>query len=83
VRKYNKFIRGDTVKICKILPNYMDHFESNKLAIVSRSDKKQYVLVILHPKPHYIAWYEEDQLILIDDNRDKGEKVLQEFENRE
>lgn len=86
-----KFFRGHRVKIADKLPESMDHFEAGCEAIVDHSGSERdrgggnieiYGLLLLTKHPHYVAWYEEDQLTLIDSDRDVGEEILQRFTQR-
>jgi len=82
-----KFFRGQTVKIIRALPADMNHFEPGVRAIIEYSysdryggnDTGSYSLLLLEPYPHSVAWYEENQLILINSDRGIGEKILQNY----
>ena len=84
-----RFFRGHRVKIADKLRNSMSHFESGCEAIVNHSysdryggdDNGSYGLLLLTKNPHYVAWYDEGQLTLIDSDRDAGERILQRYKN--
>lgn len=91
-----KFLRGHKVKIADEMPSWMSHFRSGCEAIVvgsyrdqfggGKRDAQQYELALLDKKGKVYdtsAWYEEYQLTLVDTDRDKGEDLLQEWENRD
>ena len=86
-----KFFRGHRIKIDDEMPTSMKHFTSGAEAIVeysysdvhSNEEHSSYSLLILEPTgSHSSAWYWEDQLTLVDNDRDKGEKILQEHKQK-
>jgi hypothetical protein len=84
-----KFFRGQRVRICDKFPEYMSHFSGTGcVAIVqySYSDvygpphEGDYSLLIFENNHWFsVSWYKEDQLTLIDNDRDAGERILQEY----
>ncbi len=83
-----KFFRGQRVKITDNMPVYMSHFESDCEAVVDHSYRDDhggdsvdsFSLVLDLPNgPSQSAWYEADQLTLVDSDRDKGEAFLQAY----
>jgi len=88
--KKQKYFRGHRVLVDHEMPDCMSHFEKGFEAIVigSYSDKyggqdvDKYSLCVLNNDDEPInrtSWYHEDQLILIDKDRDKGEQILQAY----
>ena len=71
-----KYFKGDLVQVGE-MPIYMNHFDGNCKAIVlytyaeayggGAREEKQYCLHILQRGE--VAWYEEDQLTLIEPDR--------------
>lgn len=85
-----KFGKLKFVHVCKEMPSCMDHFDSDFNAIVCGSysqlcggaDIKSYSLYKIESGKvvNCIAWYKEDQLTLLDDqNRDKAELMIEEY----
>lgn len=70
-----KFIRGDIVKVCKNMPKYMSHFESDFRAIILEASECQnifqYSLLNLKTGNHQ-SWYQENQLTLIRRSNEKN-----------
>lgn len=72
-----KFFKGDLVQIGE-MPKYMAHFQGNCEAIVSYTyaekygggarNERQYSVYIL-PNRGEVAWYDEEQLTLIEPDR--------------
>ena len=86
-----RFKRGSKVHVCKEMPLYMSHFESDFDAIVKYtygqkfggSDVDSYALIMLDDsdKPiNSVAWYEEDQLTLVSDDVEAGLKIIEQYE---
>ncbi len=78
--KKQKFMRYDLVQITDEMPRSMSHFRKGCRAVVrgsytdeygwgGSSGRKQYSLVLEGPDGGFGAWYEEDQLTLIEPNR--------------
>ena len=59
-----KFYRGDIVKVCKEMPSYMSHFESDYKALVEEVNGNSIALRNLKTGG-YAAWYEPNQLTFI------------------
>lgn len=83
-----KFWRGHRVKIADEFPKYMAHFGGRDcIAIVSDYTignggwEDSYALLYLGHDGvwHSAAWYPESLLTLIGDDRDDGERILQEY----
>ena len=84
-----KFSRGARVKVCRIMPSYMSHFQSGFEAIVEYTyaqkyggtDVKSYSLIMLknNVPVNAIAWYEENQLTLISNDIKDGLKIIKEY----
>ena len=84
-----KFKRGSRVKVCQYMPPHMVHFPSDFEAIVyytygqkyGGNDYKQYSLVCLEGSSdrvtNCIAWYDEDQLTLLNDDIANGLKIIE------
>ena len=72
-----KFFKGDLVQVGE-MPEHMSHFAGNCKAVVlytysekyggGARESKQYCLYVL-PKEGETAWYDEDQLTLIEPDR--------------
>ena len=86
-----KFKRGSKVHVCKDMPSYMSHFESDFDAIVKYtyaqkyggSNVDSYALAVLNAAGvvvNYISWYEENQLTLISDDTEAGLKLIAQYE---
>ena len=58
------FYRGDIVKVCKEMPSYMSHFESDYKALVEEVSGNSIALRNLKTGG-YSAWYEPNQLTFI------------------
>lgn len=90
IMRRQKFFRGHRVKIADKLPEEMSHFEAGCEAIIrsSYSDEyggdnvEDYGLLLLTENPHHVWWYEEDQLTLVDSDRDAGEELLQQYKGK-
>lgn len=86
-KKKQKYLRGHRVFITKDLPKFMSHFERGCEAIVDHSYSDQYggddvesfALLLLEPYLYRVAWYKEDQLTLVNSDRDAGERLLQKY----
>jgi hypothetical protein len=89
-----KFKKLSFVRVCDVMPRYMSHFESGFDAIVKGTcsqlhgdtDIDNYSLYkIVNDKiVDCMAWYEENQLTLIDDNnRDKAEEMIEAYNFRD
>jgi hypothetical protein len=87
-----KFPRGSKVYITKDMPKYMSHFSKGCQAIVEFTYKqeygggedgaKSYSLLILDEqgKADYTsAWYEEDQLTLLNSDVETGKKLIDQY----
>lgn len=85
-----KFPRGSKVMVAEIMPPYMFHFECGFEAIVEYTyaqkfwgdDINSYSLIQLDDKGepiNSIAWYEENQLTLIDDNVNRGIQIINNY----
>lgn len=80
-KKVQKFLRGQRVRVASKLPEYKSHFESGCEAIIDHSgfNPKDYALFLLHPYFYYAAWYEEDDLTLVDPDIEAGINTLKIF----
>jgi len=89
-----KFLRGQRVHITKDMPEWMHHFTCDCDAIVQASyrdqfggnDHRSYSLLLLNKRGKPVedcSWYEEDQLTLVDGDRDKGEALIQSYNERD
>ena len=84
-----KFFRGQRVKIVNQPSINLRDYAVGKEAIIeysysdvySTNDVKSYSLLILGSRPTSMAWFREEDLKLINDNRNIGEKVLQTHKN--
>jgi hypothetical protein len=90
IKSKQKFLRGQRVRIGE-MPPWMRHFEHNTDAIVVGSYRDQYghgdgkshqqYTLLLFNQDGTIhgtcSWYLENQLTLIDSDRDKGEQIIQ------
>ena len=82
-----KFFRGQRVKLDSKFPKHMDHFGGKgveAIVVASYSDLygggnfSSFQLLILDRKHYYnSAWYPEDLMTLISDNRKAGEVIIQ------
>lgn len=84
-----KFLRGQLVYVTDEMPPYMRHFKSDMLAIIDHSYSDAHssgsvdeCYSILYFSEDYkilttSAWYETEQLTLIDGDRDFGEMLIQ------
>lgn len=69
------------------MPKTMSHFKGDIDAIVDHSysdafggdNVTSYAVLLLTPNPYRSAWYYEEQLSLLSNDRDKGEKLLQRY----
>ena len=90
-----KFFRGQRVRLTKEFPQSMLHFEGKGCeAIVAHSYSDQYgcgnffifcLLIIPDTgkgKPFICAWYPEKLMTLVSSDRDAGERLLQEHNER-
>lgn len=86
-----KFKRGSRVKVCKEMPPEMEHFDSDFEAIVEYTcdqkyndgDIDSYSLIMLDENNNPIdsvAWYEENQLTLINADIKTGLKIINDYE---
>lgn len=87
-----RFYRGHRVRI-GAMPEHMSHFPSDCDAIVEYSyaekyggreprNSRQYGLLLLDAKGwpyNSVSWYDEDQLTLLDPDRDAGEAIIQSY----
>jgi len=87
-----KFKRGAKIRVCKEMPPNMSHFDSDFEAIVEYTynqkygggDIDSYSLIMLDENGdpiNSIAWYEENQLTLIDNDIKTGLKIISNYEN--
>ena len=70
----------------------MSHFTSGVDAIIvlsysdqfTNQEEESYQLLLIHPNGNtsQSAWYHEDQLTIIDGDRDRGEMILQEHKDK-
>jgi len=85
-----KFKRGSRVHVCKDMPSYMNHFESNFDAIVEYTyaqkyggkDIDSYALIVLNDAGtpvNSVAWYEENQLSLLNDDTKAGLDIIEQY----
>lgn len=86
-----KFASGSKVQVTDKMPRHMFHFESGFQGIVEYTygqkyggvdDVKSYSLIVLDSdgKPvNSIAWYEENQLTLLDDDLESGKSIINEY----
>ena len=83
-----KFLRGQLVYIKEDLPSYMRFFPNGMYAIIggSYSDKyggdnhKEYTIYYQSEQSGKLlscSWFEEDNIVLIDSDRDFGESLIQ------
>lgn len=90
LRKYQKFLNGERVRIKATLPRSRRHFPCDTDAIVlgtyrskySRGPSKEYSLLLLDTtgKPIGISsWYEEGDLTLISKDRLSGELLYYQY----
>ena len=86
-----KFPRGSRVKVADKLPKNMSHFAVGFEGIVECTYSQEYggvsikcySLLQLGEKDTGInitAWYEEDQLTLLDSDTAKGKAIIEEYE---
>jgi hypothetical protein len=89
-----KFGKLSFVHVCKEMPEFMSHFESNFDAIVDGtysqlfggSDINSYSLYMIKNNKvvDNISWYEENQLLLLpNQDKDKAEGMIEEYNLRE
>jgi hypothetical protein len=94
-KNQQKFLRGQRVHITKDMPFYMSRFGCDCDAIVQGSyrdqygsdvrgedNQKLYSLLLLNKRGKPVddcSWYEEYQLTLVDGDRDKGEALIQSY----
>lgn len=84
-----KFFRGHRVHIAEDLGPHMGHFTGDVDAIVMGSYSDQfggdnndsYSLLLLTECPHAVSWYDEDQLTLVNSDRDEGKRILQAYKD--
>jgi len=85
-----KFPRGTRVLVAETMPDMMSHFPTDFQAIVDYTyaqkywgdDIDSYSLIMLDEKGepyNSIAWYQENQLTLIDDNTAYGIKLIESY----
>ena len=91
IQSKQKFLRGQRVRISDVMPNCMRHFECGCEAIVvstyretcgRHSYPQDYTLLILNVNgepSRSVSWYEENQLTLINSDRDSGEQLIQTY----
>lgn len=90
MKKKQKFPRGSFVKVSNTMPSYMSHFEKGFIGVVEYtyaqryggSDIDSYSLIVLNNKGkpiNSIAWYEEDQLTLVDSDTTKGKEIIEKW----
>lgn len=88
-----KFKRGEIVKVADKMPPCMEHFETGFIGVVEYTyaqqyggdDIKSYSLIMLddNKKPiDSIAWYKENQLTIVSEDTERGEKLIEEFNRR-
>lgn len=85
-----KFLRGQRVRLQNDPPKCMSHFEGwGGEAIVDHSFSdfhggtgRGYALLLLGKRKKRDAWYEESQLTLVNADRDAGEQIIQEYNER-
>jgi len=90
-----KYPRGTRVFISESMPSYMSHFESGCEAIVEYSyeqefgdgeleegEEHEYSLILLNSEGRPVgssAWYEENQLTLLDGTKEEGLLLIEEY----
>jgi hypothetical protein len=85
-----KFLRGQRVRIDKVMPSCMSHFECNTDAIISYTyaqkfggnNIKSYNLMLINENDepwNMVAWYEENQLTLISEDIKDGLEMIEKY----
>ena len=87
-----KFPRYSKVYVCKEMPTYMSHFESDFYGIVNGTYNELYgggdvdsyslfVLDVAGKIVNSISWYEEDQLTLVNTDVKHNLKLISDYNN--
>lgn len=89
-KKSQKYPRGTIVRVRKDLPESMKHFPSGFTGVVEYScaekfggyDFSSYSLIRLNKKGNPVgslAWYQENQLIVVSNDVDKGKDIIEKY----
>jgi hypothetical protein len=93
IKSKQKFLRGQRVRIGE-MPPCISHFYHNTEAIVMDTYRGRYgggskneygddytLFIFNKDGTSYgpVSWYKENQLTLVDDDRDKGEQIIQNY----